>query len=97
MGICQDIKMADHFIKHDWFQNTEVIWSDDLSHPVEFIVGGHRMSPEEFNRDFRLQAKQEILRQDSIDIHTMMSDARLLEELTLAIHILKIRIQDKHC
>jgi hypothetical protein len=84
--------MADQFIRHNWEHNTEVIWNDDLSAPAEFIVNGRRMSPEEFQKDYELQTRQEIPY-----VETMMDHAMLLEDLFVAIQVLKARMLSRYC
>ena len=84
--------MADNFITPNWAETTEVIWSEDLTHPVRFIVNGQSMTPEEFERDHMLKIHKEISHQ-----FTVIGNQQLLEDLFVAIQVLKARILSNHC
>jgi hypothetical protein len=84
--------MSDHFATPNWTQNTEVIWNEDLTQPLGFIVNGQSMTPEEFERDYMLKIHQEISHQFKV-----IGNQQILEDLFVTIQELKAKILSKHC
>lgn len=74
--------MADKFFptfKH----SVEVIWSEDLSTPLVFMVNGSRILPGGYS--------------GVIDYMGAIDNMRLLEDLFVATTLLRAKILSKHC
>lgn len=91
-GFLLKLGMSDHFATPNWAQNTEVIWNEDLTQPLGFIVNGQSMTPEEFERDHMLKIHKEISQQ-----FTLIGNQQILEDLFVTIQVLKAKILSKHC
>lgn len=78
--------MADSFIKHpiDISRGVTVIWSEDLSVVEGYVIDGHKLSRYE-GADYFLKKNE------------LSHNKKLLENLFMAITVLRYKILTKHC